>query len=81
MIDKKTEFSNFFEKDEVVTYTNLNDLSKKITKYSNNNDLRKKIAKKGRNKYFKYFNSTIIAEFLINKIYKVNKKYYWENRN
>ncbi len=81
MIDKKTEFSNFFEKDEVVTYTDLNDLSKKIDKYSNNNDLRRKIAKKGRNKYFKYFNSTIIAEFLINKTYKVNKKYYWENRN
>ena len=81
MIDKKTEFSNFFEKDEVVTYTNLNDLSKKIDKYSNNNDLRRKIAKKGRNKYFKYFNSTIIAEFLINKTYKVKKKYYWENRN
>jgi len=81
MIDKKTEFSNFFEKDEVVTYTDLNDLSKKIDKYSNNNDLRRKIAKKGRNKYFKYFNSTIIAEFLINKTYKVKKKYYWENRN
>ena len=81
MIDKKTEFSNFFEKDEVVTYTNLKDLSKKIDKYSNDNELRKKIAKKGRNKYFKFFNSTIIAEFLINKTFKMNKKYYWENRS
>ena len=81
MIDKKTEFSNFFKKDEVVTYSSLEDLSKKIDKYSNNNKLRRKIAKKGRNKYFKYFNSTIVAEFIINKTFKINKKYYWENRS
>jgi hypothetical protein len=80
LIDKKTEFNNFFEKDEVVTYTSLKDLSKKINKYSNNNELRRKIAKKGRDKYFRYFNSTIIAEFLINKTFKINKEYYWENR-
>ena len=80
LIDKKTEFNNFFEKDEVVTYTSLKDLSKKINKYSNNNELRRKIAKKGRDKYFRYFNSTIIAEFLINKTFKINKEYYCENR-
>jgi hypothetical protein len=80
LIDKKTEFNNFFEKDEVVTYTSLKDLSKKINKYSNNNELRRKIAKKGRDKYFRYFNSTIIAEFLINKTFKINKEYYWENK-
>jgi len=81
MIDKKTEFSDFFNKDEVVVYKDINDLSKKIIKYSNNDKLRQKISKKGRDKYFKYFNSTIIAEFIINKTFNINKKYYWENKN
>ena len=78
MIDEKTKFSDFFNKDEVVTYKDINDLSKKIEKYSNDDALRQKIAKKGRDKYFKFFNSTIIAEFMINKTFNINKKYYWE---
>ncbi|MDA9167706.1 glycosyltransferase, partial [Candidatus Pelagibacter sp.] len=44
MIDKKTQFNNFFSKDEIVTYNNINDLSKKIEKYSNDDALRQKIA-------------------------------------
>jgi len=78
LIDKNTKFSNFFNKDEIVTYNGIQDLSEKIEKYSNDDALRQKIAKKGRNKYFKHFNSTIIAEFIINKTFNVNKKYYWE---
>ena len=50
--------SDFFNKDEIVTYSDINDLSKKIKKYSIDDELRQKIAKKGRNKYFKFFNST-----------------------
>ena len=80
MIDEKTNFGNFFSKDEIVLYKNINDLADKINKFSNNDKLRKKIAKKGRDKYFKYFNSTIIAEFIINKTFGRNKKkFYWEN--
>jgi glycosyltransferase involved in cell wall biosynthesis len=81
MIDKKTKFGDFFNKDEIITYNNISDLSKKIEKYSNDNALRQKIAKKGRNKYFKYFNSTIVAEFIINKSFNINKNYFWENIN
>ena len=81
MIDKKTKFNDFFNKDEIVTYSDINDLSKKIKKYSNNDALRQKIAKKGRDKYFKFFNSTMIAEFIINKSFKINKKYFWEKKN
>ena len=42
--------------------------------------IRRKIAKKGRDKYFKYFNSTIVAEFIINKSLNINKKYFWEKK-
>ena len=79
MIDEKTKIGNFFKKDEIVTYKNLSDLSEKIIKYSNDNYARSKIAKKGRDKYFKYFNSKIVADFLIKKTFGVNKKYFWEN--
>jgi glycosyltransferase involved in cell wall biosynthesis len=78
-IDEKTKFSNFFKSNEIVFYKNIYDLAKKINKYSNNDSLRKKMAKRGRDKYFKYFNSTIVAEFIINKTFGYkNKKYYWE---
>ena len=80
MIDKKTKFNDFFNKDEIVTYKDINDLSKKIQKFSNDDELRQKIAKKGRDKYFKFFNSTIIAEFIINKTFNIDKKYFWENK-
>jgi len=78
LIDKKTKISDFFNKDEIVTYSDINDLSKKIKKYSADDVLRMKIAKKGSEKYFKFFNSTIVAEFIINKSLNINKKYFWE---
>jgi len=79
MIDEKTKIGNFFNKDEVVIYNDMSDLSEKIIKYSNDNKLRNKIAKKGKVKYFKYFNSTIVAEFIINKAFENKKKYFWED--
>ena len=80
MVDEKTKLSDFFNKNEIVIYKNIDDLSKKILKYTENDNLRQKISKKGREKYFKYFNSTAIAEFIINRTYGIDKKYYWENR-
>ena len=79
LIDKKTEFNDFFNNNELITYKNINDLAKKIIKYSKNDLLRKKIAKKGRDKYHKFFNSKVISEYIINKTYGYyKKKYYWE---
>jgi glycosyltransferase involved in cell wall biosynthesis len=80
-IDKKTQLNHFFNDDEVVFYSSLKDLSNKIKRFSNNDALRKKIAKKGRYKYHKNFNSTIIADFIINKTLGVKKKYSWERDN
>jgi len=81
MIDENTKIGNFFNKDEIVLYRNVNDLSEKIVKYSNDNVLRNKIAQNGQKKYFKYFNSTNIAEFIINKSFGIKKRYFWENIN
>ncbi len=78
-IDEKTYLSDFFSKDEIVFYKNLDDLSYKIKKYKKDVNTRKKIARLGKKKYFKYFNSTIVAEFIINKSFDIKKKYFWEN--
>ncbi len=79
MIDENTKIGNFFNKDEIVLYKDISDLSEKIIKFNNDHNLRKKIARKGRVKYFKYFNSTKVAEFILNKSFGLNNKYYWEN--
>jgi glycosyltransferase involved in cell wall biosynthesis len=79
MIDEKTMFNDFLKKDEIIFYKNVDDLSEKIEKYSNDDKLRKLIAKKGRDKYFKYFNSTVVADFIIKKTFSIkSKKFYWE---
>ena len=63
----------------MVFYKNINDLSEKIEKISEDEKLRKKIGHKGKAKYMKYFNSTLVADFIINKTYGINnsKKYLW----
>ena len=79
-IDEKTKFSNILNNKEIITYKNVDDLAKKIKKYLDNDKLRIKIARNGRNKYFKFFNSTIVADFIINKTFKSKKKFYWESK-
>ena len=80
LIDEKTEYRDFFSDKEMVFYKNQNDLSEKIIKISNDEKLRKLIAKNGKNKYMKYFNSTLVAQYIINKTLNLNnkKKYFWE---
>tara|TARA_B100000963_G_scaffold210015_1_gene182978 strand:- start:984 stop:3116 length:2133 start_codon:yes stop_codon:yes gene_type:complete len=80
LIDKNTQYDNFFENDEMVFYKNINDLSEKILKISRDEKLRKKIARKGKKKYMKYFNSNLVAKYIINKTLELkdNNKYLWE---
>jgi glycosyltransferase involved in cell wall biosynthesis len=81
LIDEKTGYRDFFNNDEMVFYKNLSDLSEKIIKISRDDKLRKKIGKNGKDKYLKYFNSTLVADFIINKTLDINKnkKYFWHN--
>jgi len=80
LIDEKTQYRDFFKNDEMVFYKNLSDLSEKIMKISKDDKLRKKIAHKGKNKYMKFFNSTNVANFIINKTLELkDKRYLWEN--
>jgi hypothetical protein len=57
----------------IPTYNNI------IKVYSNYDALRQKIVKKSRDKYFKYFNSTIIVEFILNKTFNIDEKNFLVN--
>ena len=80
LIDEKTQYRDFFNNNEMVFYKNINDLSEKLLRISSDDKIRKKIAKNGKDKYMKYFNSTNVAEFIIQKtlLLKNKKKFYWE---
>jgi glycosyltransferase involved in cell wall biosynthesis len=83
LIDERTLYRDFFSDKEMIFYKDVDDLSSKILKYKNDDKDRKKIAEKGKIKYTKYFNSNLVADYIINntfnKSYK-KKKYLWENK-
>tara|TARA_Y100000590_G_scaffold313725_1_gene354640 strand:- start:574 stop:2718 length:2145 start_codon:yes stop_codon:yes gene_type:complete len=82
-IHKDTMYNNFFSEKEVIFYSSLHDLSEKIQKYARNDSDRKKIAKNGKKKYMKYFNSTIVADYIINNTFDLKfdkNKFMWSNK-
>ena len=80
LIDERTSYSDFFTKKELITYKNYSDLIEKIHKYKKNDKERKLIAKNGSKKYLKFFNSTLVAEFILSKTldFTVKDKFLWE---
>tara|TARA_B100000575_G_C23136024_1_gene659957 strand:+ start:125 stop:2257 length:2133 start_codon:yes stop_codon:yes gene_type:complete len=80
LIDEKTQYNDFFSKDEMVFYKNVSDLSEKIKKIASDEKLRKKIGQKGKKKYMKYFNSNIVSQYIIEKTLNIKSKnfYLWD---
>ena len=79
-IHRDTYYNNFFTKNEVIFYNSLYNLSEKIQKFAKDDYSRKKIAKNGKDKYMKYFNSTIIAKYIIDNTFDIKRgknKYLW----
>ena len=66
-IDYKRKFNHFFNNNEIIFYHNIADLSEKINYYKSNDIERKKISHNGQKKYFKLFNETEIAKYIVNE--------------
>ena len=82
-IHKDTHYNNFFNNNEVIFYSTMENLSEKIQRYARDDFERKRIAKRGKNKYMKYFNSTLVAEYIIKNTFDIpyNKtKFMWEDK-
>ena len=77
-IDKKTCYNDFFRSNEMIFYNDIDDLSEKIYKYKKDDKLRRLIAKNGNLKYHKYFNSTLVAKYIIDRSIGINSKFYWD---
>ena len=81
-IDIKTCLDNFFNDKEIVFYKDIEDLTYKINKFKKDVKNGKKIAKQGRKKYFKYFNSTLVADYMISKTFNTKTKnfFIWDKK-
>ena len=79
-IHKDTHYSNFFSDNQLIFYKNIEDLSYKLNKYKKDTKDRKRIAKNGRDFYFKYFNSTIVARYILEITLgiKIQNKVLWQ---
>ena len=79
-IDNKTFFSDFMTNEQIVFYNDINDLSYKLQKYKKDSKQRKYIAKNGKEFYLKYFNSTLVADYILSKTlnYKSKNNFIWE---
>ncbi len=66
-VDRKTELDDMFNKNEIVIYESINDLTNKINFYKKNDNLRRKIGSAGRKKYFKLFNELKTTKYIIDK--------------
>ena len=79
-IDVKTHFNDFLSNKEIIFYKDINDLSYKINKYKKDYKDAKRIAKNGRDTYLKNFNSSVVVDFMLSKVfgYKSKNKFIWE---
>ena len=78
LIDERTHYRDFFNDNEMIFYKNISDLSEKILNIIKDDKLRKAIARNGKKKYTKYFNSDLIALYIIKKTFNLNvNSFYW----
>ncbi len=79
-IDKKTQYENFFNKDEMCFYESVSDLRDQVLELKDNDEKINRIAKKGKEKYFKLFNNNIVSNYILHKTLNLDKKfnYAWD---
>ena len=73
-VDKKTKLDDFFSNKEIIMYKDIYDLSYKLSKYKKDKKQRNLIARNGKKKYFKYFNSSLVADYIIKKTLDIRTK-------
>ena len=62
-IDERVKFSHFFNKNEILTYKNSNDLIKKIIKIKDNSKMLKRISKNGKKNILNYSQTLLLVNF------------------
>ena len=79
-IHEKVKYQDFFDNDEIIIYKNSSDLLSKLSSINTNENMIIKRSKKAKKQYFNIFSNSIVADFIIYKIFqfKKNYKYIWD---
>jgi hypothetical protein len=80
-IHENYKYNDFLNKNEIVTYKNINDLNRKILYFKKNKIKLKIIARNGHKKAHRIFNNKLISDFIVKKSFnfKTNSKIKWMN--
>ena len=79
-MDYEKQFQDFFNKDEMVFFKSIKDLSEKLKFYKDNPKIAKKVARNGQKKYFKLFNGKDVANYIVKRSLNNDPKFkpLWE---
>ena len=79
-INEKVKYQDFFDNDEIITYSNTKNLINQLINIKNNDRLLIKRSKNAKKRYFEIFENIIISDFIINKVFDVPKlfNHIWE---
>tara|TARA_Y100000590_G_C15430106_1_gene904809 strand:- start:2 stop:886 length:885 start_codon:yes stop_codon:yes gene_type:complete len=79
-IDKKTKYQDFFSSDEMGFYKNTDDLLNQLDKLNGNINKINRISKNGKKKYFSIFDNSIVADYIISRVFNTKNKfkYVWD---
>jgi len=76
LMNKKTDYDDFFKKDEMIFYNDeYGDLIEKINFYLKHEKERIKIGKKGKKKYFNFFDNIYISDYIVSTSLGIKSKY------
>jgi len=75
LMDEKIKYSDFFSKNEMIFYKDIDDLIDKIKFYKKNEIKRIQIGLNGKKKYFKIFNNNIVADYIVSKTLGIKPTY------
>jgi hypothetical protein len=70
-INSGYQFNDFFDDDEIIFYSDINELNEKLIFFKKNDLLRIKISQKGYQKAHKIFNHKHITNYIISKIFNL----------
>ena len=79
-MDAEKKFQDFFNDNEMIFFNNVKELTEKLNYYKRNQNKAKKIAMNGQKKYFKLFNGTDVANYIVKRSFNNDPEFkpLWE---
>ena len=79
-IDKRTQYQDFFNSDEMGFYSSVDDLINQLEKLNGNINKINAISRNGKRRYFSIFDNSIVADYIVHKTFngKNKYKYIWD---